>query len=132
MDFLLDNTVGFLYGVVGFVIMMSLVVFVHEFGHYYAARLCNVRVDIFSIGFGKKIFSRFDKNGCEWTVSYLPLGGYVRFFGDKSAASDPDNAHIEKMSEEDKKVSFYYKKIYGRSFLLSLPGLWQMLYFVLY
>ena len=58
MDFLLDNTVGFLYGVVGFVIMMSLVVFVHEFGHYYAARLCNVRVDIFSIGFGKKIFKR--------------------------------------------------------------------------
>lgn len=118
MDLLFENTIGILYGVIGFVIMMSLVVFIHEFGHYYAARLCGVRVDIFSIGFGKKIFSYFDKNGCQWTLSYLPLGGYVKFFGDKSAVSNADNDTLSTMTDEDKKVSFYYKNLWQKLFIV--------------
>ena len=118
LELLFENTIGFVYGVLGFVIMMSLVVFVHEFGHYYAARLCGVKVDIFSIGFGKKIFSHFDKNGCQWTLSYLPLGGYVKFFGDKSGASDPDSQYLENMSEEEKRVSFYHKNLWQKLFVV--------------
>lgn len=102
------------YSVIGFMLLMSVVVFVHEFGHYYVARLCGVKVETFSIGFGKKIFSRTDKTGCVWAVSWLPLGGYVKFFGDKSGSSNADFEQLETMSEQDKQVSFYYKKLWQK------------------
>jgi regulator of sigma E protease len=94
-----------------FILMISIVVFVHEFGHFYIARLCGVKVNDFSIGFGKKIFSRKDKHGTEWSVSALPMGGYVRFFGDKSPVSDDDMDMLNAMTEAEKKQSFYFKRI---------------------
>lgn len=107
------------YAIIGFILLMTVVVFVHEFGHYYVARLCGVKVDIFSIGFGKKIFSRRDKNGCEWAVSVIPLGGYVKFFGDRSEISNADHSAIEAMSEEEKKVSFHYKNLWQKLAIVS-------------
>ena len=97
--------------IIGFIMMMGVVVFVHEFGHFYVARLCGVKVIDFSLGFGKKIFSRTDKKGTVWSLSLLPFGGYVRFFGDKSFASDENITELDKLSEEEKKQAFYFKTI---------------------
>ena len=65
-----------LYGA-SFLLVLSLLVFVHEWGHYIVARMCGVRVEVFSIGFGKELFGRTDKNGTRWKFSLIPLGGYV-------------------------------------------------------
>ena len=73
------------YGV-SFLVVLGLLVFVHEWGHYIIARLCGVRVEVFSIGFGKEIFGWTAKSGTRWKVSLFPLGGYVKMFGD----TDPD------------------------------------------
>ena len=107
------------YAIIGFILLMTVVVFVHEFGHYYVARLCGVKVDIFSLGFGKKIFSLKDKNGCEWAISVIPMGGYVKFFGDRSEVSNADHSAIEGMSEEEKKVSFHYKNLWQKLAIVS-------------
>src|SRR4051794_37603746 len=73
-----------------FLAVLTLVITVHEFGHFIVARLCGVAVDRFSIGFGRAIFSWKAKDGMEWRIGWLPLGGYVRFAGDESVASIPD------------------------------------------
>ena len=71
-----------------FVIVFSLIVFVHEYGHYYIARINGVKIDKFSIGFGPSIISKRDKHGTIWQVSLLPLGGYVKFAGEMYYAKD--------------------------------------------
>jgi regulator of sigma E protease len=76
--------------VLPFLIMLGIIVFVHEFGHFIVARWCGVKVETFSIGFGKEIFGRTDRHGTRWKLSALPLGGYVKFEGDLNAASIPD------------------------------------------
>ncbi len=73
-----------------FLVALSFIVFIHEFGHYYVARLCGVKIDAFSIGFGPEIMGRNDKHGTRWKWSAIPLGGYVKFAGDANAASLPD------------------------------------------
>ncbi|WP_321391477.1 RIP metalloprotease RseP [Emcibacter sp.] len=105
---------SFLYYGIAFVIALSLLVFVHEWGHYFVARLCGVKVDVFSIGFGREIWGRTDKNGTRWKISYIPLGGYVKFFGDAGAASTPDDS-LQDMTPEEKSVAFHYKPLYQRA-----------------
>ena len=78
---------GFLFTAVVFAGVIGLLVFVHEFGHYYVARLCGVRADTFSIGFGREILGWSDRRGTRWKLGWLPLGGYVKFAGDLNAAS---------------------------------------------
>ncbi|MDE2336236.1 MAG: site-2 protease family protein, partial [Alphaproteobacteria bacterium] len=73
--------------VIPFVVVLSVLVFVHEWGHYIVARLCGVRVETFSIGFGREIFGWTNKAGTRWKVSWLPFGGYVQMFGDMDPAS---------------------------------------------
>ena len=75
-----------------FLFVIPLVVFFHELGHFLVARACGVKVDVFSVGFGKEIFGWNDKSGTRWKVSWLPIGGYVKFAGDANAASIPDRA----------------------------------------
>jgi regulator of sigma E protease len=81
--------------VVPFLFVLGLVVTVHEMGHFLAAKACGVAIDRFSIGFGKAIFAWRDKSGVEWQVAWLPLGGYVRFAGDDTAASVPDQDDLQ-------------------------------------
>ena len=76
-----------LFYLFAFVVILSLVVIVHEGGHFFVARLCGVQVEVFSIGFGKKIWSRKDKKGTDWRICAIPLGGYVQMLGDEDAAS---------------------------------------------
>ena len=107
-----------------FLFVISIVVFVHEFGHYWVARMCGVRIEAFSIGFGKEIFGWVDKRGTRWKVCWLPFGGYVKMFGDAGPASTPDGKIINAMSEEDKKVSFFYQPVDKRIAIVAAgPGI---------
>ena len=84
------------HGVVGyfipFLFVLTIVVFFHELGHFLVARMCGIRVLVFSIGFGPELFGFNDRHGTRWKVAAIPLGGYVKFFGDDNAASVPDTA----------------------------------------
>ncbi len=105
--------------VFSFVIVLSVIVSIHEFGHYLAARLCGVRIEQFSIGFGKEIFGFNDRHGTRWKFSLLPLGGYVKMFGDETEASTPDAKKMEEMSPEEKAVSFHYKSLPKKAIIVS-------------
>jgi regulator of sigma E protease len=96
--------------VIPFIAVISVVVFVHEFGHYWVARRCGVKIETFSIGFGHEIFGWTDKHGTRWKVSWLPLGGYVKMYGDAGPASTPD-ANVHKMTDAQKKVSFFHQHV---------------------
>ena len=92
--------------IVPFLFGLSVVVFFHELGHFLVARWCGVRVLVFSVGFGPELFGRTDRHGTRWKVSAVPLGGYVKFFGDENAASAPDQAAVAAMSATERQVSF--------------------------
>lgn len=97
-----------------FLVILTVLVFVHEWGHYIVARMNGVRVEVFSVGFGPEIWGFNDKYGTRWKISWIPLGGYVKFFGDASEASTPDQSLLE-MSEEEKAVSFHHKNLWQKS-----------------
>lgn len=99
------------YYIVPFLITLSVVVFVHELGHFWVAKRSGVKVEVFSIGFGKELFGFQDKSGTRWKISLIPLGGYVKMFGDKSAASNSDEELISSLSEEEKQVAFACKNL---------------------
>ena len=82
-----------IYYVVPFIVLLSILVFVHEFGHFIIARLCGVHVSAFSIGFGKELWGRMDKHGTYWKISASPLGGYCQFLGDGDASSSSTKAN---------------------------------------
>ena len=105
-----------------FILVLSLLVFVHEWGHYIIARLCGVRVDSFSIGFGKEIWGFNDRNGTRWKISLIPLGGYVKMFGDTDPASashsdkqKDDAGETRPMSVDERKRAFFAKPVGQRS-----------------
>lgn len=102
-----------------FFIVISVIVFIHEFGHYFIAKLCGVKIVAFSIGFGKEIYGRTDKSGTRWKLSLLPLGGYVKMYGDASEASTADEEAIEQMSEADKKLTFHHKPLWKKAAIVS-------------
>ena len=101
-----------------FLFIISIMVFVHEWGHFYVARLCGVKVDVFAIGFGKTIWSIFDSKGTEWKVNILPLGGYVKMFGDAGPASNADNVKINAMTEDERKLSFFHKTLFQKTLIV--------------
>jgi len=100
---------------VPFLFVLTIVVFFHELGHFLVARLCGIKVLSFSLGFGPELFGFNDRYGTRWKVSAVPLGGYVKFFGDDSAASTPDTEAAAAMSEEEKKVSFHCQPVASRA-----------------
>src|SRR6266508_6122843 len=95
--------------------VFSVVVFLHELGHFLIARWCGVRVLTFSIGFGPELFGFNDRHGTRWKVSAIPLGGYVKFFGDDNAASVPDQAALAAMSEQERRESFVHQRVGPRA-----------------
>jgi regulator of sigma E protease len=100
---------------VPFLFVLTLVVFFHELGHFLVARRCGVRVLVFSIGFGPELFGFNDRHGTRWKLSAIPLGGYVKFFGDENAASAPDQAALAAMSEEERRHSFIHQPVARRA-----------------
>ena len=106
--------------IIPFIILITVVVFIHEYGHYYFARRYGVGVTDFSIGFGKEIFGFNDKNGTRWKFCLIPLGGYVKFFGDRNVFSQAEQQDIlKKYSEEDQKKLFVIKPLYQRVLIVA-------------
>lgn len=110
-------------GVIGYIVpflfVLTIVVFFHELGHFLIARLCGIRVLVFSIGFGPEIAGFNDRYGTRWKLSAIPLGGYVKFFGDENAASVPDQAAAAAMSETERKDSFMFQPVASRAAVVA-------------
>ena len=106
--------------IIPFLILITIVVFIHEYGHYYFAKKYGVGITDFSIGFGKEIFGWNDKSGTRWKVCWIPLGGYVKFFGDRNVFSESEQQEvISKYNEEDRKKLFILKPLYQRSIIVA-------------
>ena len=115
-----------------FVIILSILVFVHEYGHYLGCKICGVKVDSFSIGMGKELWGWTDKSGVRWKVSMLPFGGYLKMYGDDDIASgQADKEVIEKMSEDEKKVSFYFQNPYKKFLIVFFGPFFNLIFAVL-
>src|SRR5215212_556204 len=122
MEFLghLPGWATWLFGyLVPFLFVLTIVVFFHELGHFLVARWCGVRVLTFSVGFGPELFGFNDRHGTRWKLSAIPLGGYVKFFGDENAASVPDSATINQMTEEERRESFFFKRVGQRAAVVA-------------
>lgn len=137
---LLQSIVVLPISVVAFLILLSIIVFFHEYGHFSTARMLGIRVDVFSIGFGKPLLRWVDKKGTEWRIALLPLGGFVKFFGDLNAASqtpaeatDDKNAPMTTqfprpgqedevatgMTAEERAVCFHFKPVWARAAVVA-------------
>ena len=109
-----------LNSILPFITLILVVVFIHEYGHYYFAKKYGVGVTDFSIGFGKEIFGWNDKSGTRWKICWIPLGGYVKFFGDRNVFSQADQEKIiNKYSSEDQKKLFVLKPLYQRAIIVA-------------
>ena len=103
-----------------FIALILVVVFIHEYGHYYFAKKYGVGVTDFSIGFGKELFGWNDKSGTRWKICWIPLGGYVKFFGDRNVFSQADQEKIlNKYSKEDQEKLFVLKPLYQRALIVA-------------
>jgi regulator of sigma E protease len=123
MEFITDITGP----IVPFLIILTILVFVHELGHYVVARICGVRVEVFSIGFGPELMGWTNKrSGTRWKFSLIPLGGYVKMFGDLNAASMPDGSM--ELAEEEKAYAFPYKTLAQRSWIVAAGPLANFLF----
>ena len=107
----------FLQSAFFFILLISVVVFIHEYGHYYYAKKYKVTVTDFSIGFGKELFGWNDKDGTRWKVCLIPLGGYVKFFGDSNSASKP--THLKNFQSKDHDKLLTTKPLYQRAIIVA-------------
>ena len=116
MEFL-SNIIFYFFS---FILLLSIIVFVHEFGHYLVAIINKVKVETFSIGFGKEIFGWNDKSGTRWKICLIPLGGYVKFFGDRNVFSQGEQQEIiNQYKEDDRHKLFVLKPLYQRSIIVA-------------
>ncbi len=113
----IDSSLSILLTIFSYLIVLAIVVFVHEFGHFQVAKWLGVKIEKFSIGFGKELLSWKDREGVIWRIALLPLGGYVKFFGDKDGSSFPD----ENISEDTDNALFHNKPVWVRA-LVTLAG----------
>ena len=122
-SYFLSHLYAFGGGVVGYVVpflfVLSLVVFFHELGHFLIARLCGVRILVFSIGFGPELVGFNDRHGTRWKIAAVPLGGYVKFFGDENAASVPDAPRLDTMEPAERAESFFFQPVFKRAAIVA-------------
>jgi regulator of sigma E protease len=110
---------GFIGYIIPFLFVLTIVVFFHELGHFLVARWAGVKVLTFSLGFGPELAGFNDRHGTRWKISAIPLGGYVKFFGDESEASTPSSEALAKMTEEERAGSFHHKKVGPRAAIVA-------------
>jgi len=115
----MEILVEFAHTLAWFLVVLTIVVFFHELGHYSIARICGVRVDIFSIGFGREVLGYTAKSGTRWKVGLIPLGGYVKFFGDAGIASNQDTDLQQQMTDEERDISFHHKNLKQKIAIVS-------------
>ncbi len=121
----MGTTLFFLFS---FLIVLTVVVFVHELGHFLVARWCGVKVSAFSIGFGKELFGFNDRHGTRWRFALIPLGGYVKFMDDANAASVPDSDADHVMTEDEKAGAFHHKPLWARAAVVAAGPLANFLF----
>ena len=112
-----NNLWSFAGYVAPFLLVLGIVVFFHELGHFMVGRWCGVKADVFSLGFGPEIVGRVDSHGTRWRLALIPLGGYVKFHGDANAASAGVDA--EGLSEEERRVSFFTQPVWKRVLIVA-------------
>ena len=110
---------GFVGYIIPFLFVLTIVVFFHELGHFLVARWAGVKVLTFSLGFGPELAGFNDRHGTRWKISAIPLGGYVKFFGDDSEASTPSSEALASMTEEERAGSFHHKKVASRAAIVA-------------
>jgi len=110
---------SFLWTTFWFLIVLTVLVFVHEFGHYAIARWNGVRIDVFSIGFGPELFGWWDRAGTRWKFSTIPLGGYVKMFGDSDASSGQPLPGLGRLAQPERDASFHYKRLGQRAAIVA-------------
>jgi regulator of sigma E protease len=115
IETILGALTGGIWMVLGFLFVLTVVVFFHELGHFLVARWCGVTVTTFSVGFGKELFGWTDKYGTHWRFASLPLGGYVKFLDDSNAASAPSEAERARLTPEQLKGAFHNKPVWKRA-----------------
>ncbi|SPF80369.1 RIP metalloprotease RseP [Pseudoprimorskyibacter insulae] len=106
---------GFVWTILAFVVALSIIVAIHEYGHYIVGRWSGIKADVFSLGFGPVLFSRYDKRGTRWQIAALPLGGYVKFRGDANASGGVDDAAMSELSEADKRATMPGAPLWARA-----------------
>jgi len=117
---LAGSTYGLVVGyLIPFIFVLAVVIFVHEMGHFLVGRWCGVGVKAFSIGFGPEIFGWHDKHGTRWKFSIIPLGGYVKFAGDANVVSSRDADEVNRMSDEERALSFHHKSVAKRAAIVA-------------
>lgn len=110
------TTDGLLIGtIVPFLFVLTIVVFVHEMGHYLVGRWCGIGVKAFSIGFGPELLGFNDRRGTRWKLCAIPLGGYVKFVGDMSVTSKPDSSEDDNLSPDERKIAFHTQPVWKRA-----------------
>jgi regulator of sigma E protease len=123
VDFFLSSFNTLSHGLIGYIVpflfVLTIVVFFHELGHFLVARWAGVKVLTFSLGFGPELFGFNDRHGTRWKVSAIPLGGYVKFFGDESEASTPSADALQTMTADERKVSFHHKGVGARAAIVA-------------
>ena len=107
--------VGFIWPLFSFVLALSLIVAVHEYGHYIVGRWCGIHAEVFSVGFGTVLLSRVDKHGTRWQIAALPFGGYVKFKADSNAASAPDGVILNSLDRTELRRTMYGAPIWARA-----------------
>lgn len=115
----MDTLISLLHTLGSFFIVLSVIVFIHEFGHYIIAKWAGVKITAFSIGFGKELVGWNDHSGTRWKISLLPLGGYVKMYGDSSEASTADADAMEQMSAQEKSLTFHHKPLYKKAAIVA-------------
>ena len=122
-EFFLHSFNTLSHGLIGYIIpflfVLTVVVFFHELGHFLVARWAGVKVLTFSLGFGPELAGFNDRHGTRWKISAIPLGGYVKFFGDDSEASTPSPEMLASMTEEERAGSFHCKKVGPRAAIVA-------------
>jgi regulator of sigma E protease len=107
------------FTLVAFVVALSIIVAIHEYGHYIVGRWCGIHAEVFSLGFGPTLFSRVDRHGTKWQLAALPFGGYVKFMGDKNAASGIDGEAISGLSPAERRRTMHGAPLWARSLTVA-------------
>jgi len=124
----LDFITGLGGYILPFLVVLTILVFVHEMGHYLVARWNGVRVEVFSIGFGPEIRGWNDRLGTRWKICWIPFGGYVKFFGDSNSASQPDNVALKGLTPAERSVSFQHKRLGQRTAIVAAGPIANFVY----
>jgi regulator of sigma E protease len=121
---------GIPHYLISFLVILTVLVFVHELGHFWVARRCGVKVEVFSIGFGPELFGVTDRHGTRWKFSALPLGGYVKMFGHTDTVTDPDGTE-RPIRADERVVAFHHKRLSQRAAIVAAGPLANFLFAII-